>query len=64
MTLEEEIAQLRKLVLMLGSPSIGFTMERGSHSIYCWCEMRIGNPMVSTHSEACELAQELMGQPE
>ena len=29
-------------------------LKRGS----CWCEMAIGNPMVSSHSEKCKAARE------
>lgn len=28
----------------------------------CWCEMAVGNPMVSSHDEACLEAQRLLAE--
>lgn len=30
----------------------------------CWCEMSINNPMVQTHSEACEMARCAVERPD
>lgn len=30
----------------------------------CWCEMAVGNPMVTDHSNACKIARALMIRPE
>jgi hypothetical protein len=43
---EVQWRKLRELVKEWGAPHSGFTS-------YCWCQMRIGNPMVRTHSELC-----------
>lgn len=33
-------------------------LKRGS----CWCELRIGNPMVRSHSAACDMARKIAGE--
>ncbi len=32
-------------------------LKRATGKYGCWCEIAIGNPMVKSHSEACERAR-------
>lgn len=33
---------------------------KNGHGVYCWCDMRIGRPMVREHSRICKQAQEFL----
>ncbi len=30
----------------------------------CWCEVAISNPMFTAHTDACKMAQALVGKPQ